>query len=71
MHVGSTPASVAQLAKSKLLPSAYLVYKATPISIALAFGQQSFASKVDATVGSWPSGSTVFPSHALCRSAGC
>ena len=45
--------------KSKFLPSPFLVNRAAPISVPLAFGPQSCASAVNPIVGGWPSGSTV------------
>ena len=44
---------------SKFLPSPFLVDRAAPISASLAVGPHSCASTVNATVGGWPSGSTV------------
>ena len=45
--------------KSTFLPSPFLVNRAAPISVSLAFGPHRCASKVNATVGGWPSGTTV------------
>ena len=45
--------------KSTFLPSPFLVNRVAPISVSLAFGPHRCASKVNATVGGWPSGSTV------------
>ena len=45
--------------KSKFLPSPFLVNRAAPISVSLAFGLHSCAITVNATVGGWPSGSTL------------
>ena len=45
--------------KSKFLLSPYLVTWVAPISISLAFGPHSCVGAVNATVGGWPSGTTV------------
>ena len=45
--------------KSKFLPSPFLVKRAEPISVSLAFGPHICLSTVNATVGGWLSGSTV------------
>ena len=39
------------MSKSKFLPSLFLVNRAAPISVSLAFGPHSYASTVNATVG--------------------
>ena len=44
---------------NKLPSSQFFVNRVAPISILLAFGSQRYASTVNATVGGWPSGSTV------------
>ena len=48
-----------QNSKSKFLPSPFLVIRVAPISVSLAFGSHDYASTVNATIGDWPSGSTV------------
>ena len=45
--------------KSKFLPSQFLLNRAAPISVSLAFGAHSCTSTVNATVGGWPTGRTV------------
>ena len=50
---------IAQIKNSTFLPSPFLVNRAAPISVSLAFGPHSYASRVNATVRGWPSGSTV------------
>ena len=44
----------------KFVLSLFLVKRATSISVSLAFGPHSCASRVNDTTGGWPSGSTVF-----------
>ena len=39
-------------------------------SVSFAFWPHNFESLVNATVGGWPSGSIVLPSHALFQCAG-
>ena len=43
----------------KVYPLPCLVNMTAPISVSLAFGPHSCASTANATVGGWPSGSTV------------
>ena len=57
--------------KSKFLPSTFLVNRATPISVLLAFGPHSYASTVNATVGAGHLVALWFHSHALSQSAEC
>ena len=45
--------------KVKVHPSPFLVNRAASISVSLAFGPHSCVSTMNATVGDWPSGSTV------------
>ena len=45
--------------KAKVHSLAVLVNRAAPISISLAFGPHNLAITANATVGGWPSGSTV------------
>ena len=49
----------ASYTKLKVLPSPFLVNRAAPVSVSLAFGPHSYTSTVNATVGGWSSGSTL------------